>query len=106
MLILGQYQVRNQDAGQIRLAEAVTHKKDIVLLPVQKPLELKAAVFYLRGVNRIFFISFGENRRRSAPFSPAETEADVIADDSLIQPSCTRCRRYPFTISPHAIARR
>ena len=38
VLILGRHQLRNQDAGQISLAEAVAQEKDIRLLLIQKSL--------------------------------------------------------------------
>ncbi len=68
MLVLREHQLGNQYAGQVSLAEAVTQEKDIRLLLIQKSLKLVAAVFNLRGIDRIFFVSFHQNGGGRSPF--------------------------------------
>ena len=68
MLILGRHQLGNQNAGQISLTEAVTQKKTSCLFLVQKSLQLIAAVFNLRRIDRIFFVFFDQNGGGRSPF--------------------------------------
>lgn len=89
--------------GQICLAEAIPKKRDLVIELIERLLDLKAADFFLRGIDRVLLVVLGRDRSRDFPRRPVEMRNDVVEGATLIKPARESGQRKCLALAAHVV---